>query len=49
MIFWLADWMLGLAISLQGTASAGVLTSISVSMYPVQVCPSMISVALFPL
>ncbi|KAL4075680.1 hypothetical protein V8B97DRAFT_2032240 [Scleroderma yunnanense] len=30
-------WMLGLAISLEGTASSGFLTAISVSMFPVQI------------
>lgn len=31
------DWMLGLAISLSGTATGGFLKAISVSMFPVQV------------
>ena len=36
------DWMLGLAISLAGTATHGFLTAISVSMFPVQVCHSLL-------
>lgn len=33
----ITDWMLGLAISLAGTAEDGYLTAIAVSMWPFQV------------